>query len=238
MPDQPTSLPTASLPVTWRVGEHIAAVGDTGTGKTYLVSRLVAMREYVVVLRTKPDDIRFEGFRRVKRADAMDDVYQSRILLVPDHSKQVKEAYAMLDRVWEQGGWTVVIDELWYVEKLLKLGPWVERLLTQGRSKKISVVVGMQRPAQISRFAISQCTHLFTFRVEGRDLQTIKESTTPRIVEPIATLGSRDPSRKHNFVYYNRSTREIAIGDAKKLDRVITGGTQSTPQVLDSASKR
>jgi len=151
----------------------------------------------------------------------MDDIYQTRILLVPDHAHQTREGYAMLDRVWEQGGWTVVIDELWYVEKLLKLGPWVERLLTQGRSKEISVIVGMQRPAQISRFAISQCTHLFSFRVEGRDLQIIKESTTLRIVEPIQNL------RKHLFVYYNRSSREVAIGDAKKLGSVIRGNTTS-----------
>ena len=210
-----------SLPITWRVGEHVAAVGDTGTGKTFLVSKLVELRQYVVVFRTKPDDIRFTGFKRARRASALDDIHDTRILLVPDHAHQIREGYAMLDRVWEQGGWTVVIDELWYVEKLLKLGPWVERLLTQGRSKEISVIVGMQRPAQISRFAISQCTHLFSFRVEGRDLQTIKESTTPRIVEPIENL------RKHSFVYYNRSTRDIATGDAKALDRVVRGGTVS-----------
>lgn len=218
MPPQPEQKAASSsliVPNRWRVGEHVAAVGDTGTGKTYLVSRLVQLREYVVILRTKPDDIKFDGFRRAKTAAAMDDMFKTRILLQPEHSKQQKEGFAMLDRVWEQGGWTVVIDELWYVEKLLKLGPWVERLLTQGRSKDISVIVGMQRPAQISRFAISQCTHLFSFRVEGRDLQTIKESTTPRIVEPINDL------RKHDFVYYNRATRDIRIGDAKMLDRVI-----------------
>ncbi len=217
------ALPRAepNLPIPWRVGEHIAAVGDTGTGKTFLVSKLVALRQYVVVFRTKPDDIRFEGFRRVKRANSLDDIHQTRLLLAPDHAHQVREGFAMLERVWEQGGWTVIIDELWYVEKLLKLGPWVERLLTQGRSKDISVVVGMQRPAQISRFAISQCTHLFTFRVEGRDLQTIKESTTPRIVEPIDQLTG------HHFIYYNRASRQVAIGDARNLERIIANGTSS-----------
>lgn len=209
------------LPYTWKVGQHIAAVGDTGTGKTFLVSRLVELRQYVVVLRTKPDDIRFDGFRKARRASALDDLYETRILLTPEHARQSREGYEMLERVWQMGGWTVVIDELWYVEKLLKLGPMVERLLTQGRSKAISVVVGMQRPAQISRFAISQCTHLFSFRVEGRDLQTIKESTTPRIVEPIAAL------RGHKFVYYHRGERTVAIGDAKTLGRIIVAPSLS-----------
>jgi hypothetical protein len=204
-----------ALPATWKVGEHIAAVGDTGTGKTYLVSRLVELRKHVVIIRTKPDDIKFKGFKTARKASAMDSMYDTRILLTPEHSYQMREAYGALERAWEQGSWTIVVDELWYIEKMLKLGPLVERLLTQGRSKKISVVVGMQRPAQISRFAISQCTHLFTFRVEGRDLQIIKESTTPRIVDPIANL------QGHHFVYYNRAQRLVATGDAKRLDRVI-----------------
>src|SRR4051812_14328842 len=215
MSNVPTVEVDAALPTTWKIGQHIAAVGGTGTGKTYLISKLVELRQYVIVLRTKPDDVKFDGFLKARKADALDSLYETRILLTPEHSRQMREGYEMLERVWEMGGWTVVIDELWYLEKLLKLGPLVERLLTQGRSKRISVIVGMQRPAQISRFAISQCTHLFSFRVEGRDLQTIKESTTPRIVDPIAGL------RGHKFVYYHRGERIVAIGDAKYLDRVI-----------------
>ena len=136
----------------------------------------------------------------------------------------MREGYALLERAWEQGGWTVVIDELWYLEEMLKLRPLSERLLTQGRSKKVSMVVGMQRPARVSRFAISSCTHLFTFRVEGRDLQTIKEATTPRIVDPINALTG------HKFVYYNRATRVIATGDANSLERIIAAPRNS---VLD-----
>lgn len=206
---------TDLLPTTWQVGEHIAAVGDTGTGKTYLISKLVELRNYVVILRTKPDDIKFPGFRKARTVKAMDRMYDTRILLDPVHSQQMRQGYELLTRVWKEGGWTVVIDEEWYVEARLHLTEWVETLLTQGRSKKISVIVGMQRPARVSRFAISQCTHLFTFRVEGRDLQTIKEATTPRIVDPIASLSG------HDFAYYNRKQRIVTVGNARRLDRII-----------------
>jgi len=210
---------TAQLPITWQVGEHIAVVGDTGTGKTYLVSKLAQLRQYVIIFRTKPDDIKFEGFRKARTVAAMDDLYETRILLEPKHNQQMRQGYELLKRVWDQGGWTIVIDEEWYVEARLHLTEWVETLLTQGRSKKISVIVGMQRPSRISRFAISQCTHLFTFRVEGRDLQTIKEATTPRIVEPIAALSG------HDFVYYNRAKRLVSTGNARALERVLSGGS-------------
>lgn len=216
MPEQ-----TDGLPTTWQIGEHIAAVGDTGTGKTYLVSKLVELRQYVVIFRTKPDDIKFAGFRKARTVRAMDDLYETRILLQPIHSQQMRQGYELLTRVWEQGGWTIVIDEEWYVEARLHLTEWVETLLTQGRSKKISVIVGMQRPARVSRFAISQCTHLFSFRVEGRDLQTIKEATTPRIVEPIESLTG------HDFAYYHRGKRIVTTGNARALARVIRGSTRT-----------
>lgn len=203
------------LPVSWQVGEHVAAVGDTGTGKTYLISKLAELRQYVVIFRTKPDDIKFPGFEKARTVRALDHLYGDKILLEPKHGQQMRVGYDLFTRVYEQGGWTIVVDEEWYVEARLHLTEYVETLLTQGRSKKISVVVGMQRPARVSRFVISQCTHLFSFRVEGRDLQTIKEATTPRIVEPIASLSG------HDFAYYNRARRLVAVGNARALDRIM-----------------
>lgn len=216
------------LPIPWIPGEHITAIGDTGTGKTYLVNKIIAQRKYVVFFRTKADKTKIDGFHMARKASAMDNVYQTRILLQPEYSYQMREGYEMLERAWVQGGWTIVIDELWYVERL-KLGSLVERLLTQGRSIGISVVIGIQRPAQISRFVISQSTHLFTFRVEGRDLQTIKLSTTPRVVEPINSLTG------HNFVYYNRALRLVAKGNAKNIGAIL--GRKILPNPLTPSAE-
>lgn len=202
-------------PIPWKIGEHIAAVGDTGTGKTFLISELVKARKYVVIFRTKPDDIRFDGFKKVRKAEAMDDVKgNDRILLTPSYERQAWEGWHALERAWRQGNWTIVIDELWYAEKIGLKEP-IERLLTQGRSKGISVIIGMQRPAQISRFAISQCTHLFTFRVDGRDADTIKLATTPRIIPAIESLSG------HDFAYYNRSRRLVTTGNARRLGALM-----------------
>lgn len=212
----------------WKIGEHIAVVGDTGTGKTFLISRLVKLRKYVVVFRTKPDDIRFDRFRKARKSDALENMHNERILLEPLYERQQYEGWRLLEKVWQHGSWTVVIDELWYAEKL-GLKERIERLLTQGRSLGISVVVGMQRPAQVSRFAISQCTHLFTFRTEGRDTKTVAEATTPRIKEAIDGLSG------HDFVYFNRKTREISYGNAKRLEETISttlSSGDSTSNVL------
>lgn len=225
-------------PFAWVPGEHVSAIGDTGTGKTYLLSRLLRMRRYVVVFKTKADkddDDKWRGFHRIREAKALGDERYDRFLLDPKYERQAIEGYRMLDRVWRQGGWTVCVDELWYAEKLgLTLD--IERLLTQGRSQGISVVIGQQRPVGTSRFAISQTTHLFTFRVEGRDAKTVAEASTPRILPVIETLTG------HDFAYYNRAQRIVATGNARALGRVILSPGEIAERLgrkpLDSGATR
>ena len=205
----------AAKPSIWDVGEHVALVGDTGTGKTFLMSMFVALGRYVVILRTKPDDIKFPGFRKVQRAEAMENWHNDRILLEPRYEHQAREGYQMLEKAWLHGNWTIVIDELWYAERL-GLKPYIERLLTQGRSKKITTMVGMQRPAMISRFAIASCTHLFSFRLETRDAKTIRDATTDRLLPVVDGLRGKD------FAYYNRRARTVGTGNARRLSDTIT----------------
>jgi hypothetical protein len=214
---------TDTLPVRWEEGEHVSVVGDTGTGKSYLIRALIKPRDYVVFLRTKSDDIKLPGYERRSRASAMNDLSLTRILLQPDSNRrtQANEAWNMLDIAWTHGGWTIVIDELWYAVRLGLAEP-IERLLTQGRSKGISVVCGMQRPVGVTRFAMAESTHMFTFILEGRDVKTFAEASTPRIVPAINKL------REHNFAYYNRRKRIVAVGNARTLTRVIVDGTTET----------
>lgn len=205
----------------WEQGEHIALVGDTGSGKTFLLARLLEYRSYTVVLRTKDDAIRFKGAKRVTKASQLDisaNQNEAHYLLDPPYARQAYEGYRLMERVWAEGGWTIALDELWYIEQELRLSRSVNRLLTQGRSLGISVIAGMQRPAQISRFTLSQATHLFAFASEGRDIQTLAEAFTPRLKDIVPRL------RRYEFVYYYRPERFITTGYAQNLGKLL-GGT-------------
>ena len=70
--------------MTWEQGQHVAIVGDTGSGKTYLEALLLRMRSYNIVLRTKDDDIRWPGFKRVRRVDQIEilPIWQGEVCLV------------------------------------------------------------------------------------------------------------------------------------------------------------
>jgi ABC-type dipeptide/oligopeptide/nickel transport system ATPase component len=209
----PVILPVSPGPIPWAQGEHMAIIGDTGSGKTFLEARLMAMRDNVVVCRTKPDDIKFDGFKMVRTASAMD--VAGRYLLTPKYERQAVEIADALTKAWEQGHWTIAIDELYYATNMLKLDAYVNRLLTQGRSKRITVITGMQRPAWISRFALSQSTHTFLFVTEGRDRQTIAQALTPRLADVVSEL------RKHEFAYFHRPSRTIRRGYAQNLSELI-----------------
>ena len=210
---QPAILPVSPGPIPWKQGEHMAIIGDTGSGKTFLEARLMELRDNVVVCRTKPDDIKFPGFKVVRTATAMD--VTGRYLLTPKYERQAIEIADALTKAWEQGHWTIAIDELYYATNMLKLDAYVNRLLTQGRSKRITVITGMQRPAWISRFALSQSTHTFLFVTEGRDTTTISQALSPRLAAVVGEL------RKHEFVYFHRPSRTIRRGYAQNLEGLI-----------------
>jgi hypothetical protein len=212
------------MPNKWKQGEHVFIVGDTGQGKTYLEAKLLVYRKYVMYLKSKPDDIKFPGFRKIGnhfdigRNPFDNGVAVTRWLLQPKFNSlglqhvNFKQAF---QRAWHEGGWTVVVDEAFFQTKKLKLGDDIDMLVTQGRSKNITMVVGVQRPAWISRFPMSQATHVFIFRCDGRDLKALGEAFSPTIIKPVQEL------QGHDFVYFNRATREVKTGNANRLGEIF-----------------
>ena len=201
----------------WRQGEHVCIVGQTGTGKSYLEAHLLRFRGHVLFLRTKSEwpgtDDEFVGFQKIKTIDGIG--LRSHYILEPDYSKQAKELARALDLAWKQGRWCVAVDELFYTTHQLHIGKMVERLLTQGRSKYVSVVTGMQRPSGVTRYALSQADHVFAFIQEPRDAKILGEATTEAIIPMVTQLP------RHHFVYFNRKRRTLAISEAHHLREVL-----------------
>lgn len=162
-------------------------------------------RRYVVILKSKPDSVRYDVQRTVRTGKAIEDSRFDRFLLVPKYERQAAEFRDALERIWRMGGFTTYADELFYLSERLRLESPIERLLTQGRSKGISVAIGMQRPARISRFAISESTHVLSFGLEGRDAKELSYATTRGLEVAVQQL------REHEFVWFRRP-RTLWIG--------------------------
>lgn len=148
----------------------------------------------------------------------------NRLVLYPRYENQAEEFARALDIVWKQGGWTVYLDELFYLDKLgIRL--FIERLLTQGRSKGISVISGMQRPVFVTRFAIGESSHVVSFGLEGRDAKLIGEVASPKLTPIVQQLV------RHEFVWYDVPHRKYWRGKYQELER-------STEQPINQEDKQ
>lgn len=204
----------------WKQGEHVALIGQTGSGKSYLAATLLHARTHVLAVQTKPDDIAYKGFKRIRSIKQLE-YGQTRYVLAPkpDFATQAREVARALKYCWDSsgrhGGWCIYIDELYYASDELHVGHYIKLLATQGRSKNISLVIGVQRPVGVTRWAISEATHVLSATLEGRDVKTLAEATTPRI-EPVLT-----ELRRFEFAYYYRPDRSVQITEAHHLRDAI-----------------
>ena len=106
----------------------------------------------------------------IKRWVSLDPKQHPRRVLWPDAGRLDSVAQQKLvfhdafERIYREGGWTVAIDELWYVDNVLKLEMDVKLYLLQARALGISLLVATQRPAWVPLEVYDQSTHLFFWR--------------------------------------------------------------------------
>ena len=189
--------------------------GDTGSGKTTLANVLLHARTYTLALRSKADDSPLPGVRIRRASDFGARADINRYLLDPPYEAQLPAFWNAMETVWKQGHWTVYLDELFYLSQLKdkehRLNERIERLLTQGRSKHITVVSGMQRPVNVSRYALSQSTHLIAFGAEGRDVKILDDVAGEAFALAVADLG------RYEFAWFYRPTRKVWRGRVQDL---------------------
>lgn len=169
----------------WLQGEHVAIIGQTGTGKSRLAQSILDIRTYVCVLAIKREDETLERFRDgSKYGHASYKVITSwppdypnkkvilwvkpRSLKAKDIHEQAVRVHDALNRMYLSGGWCIYLDEAGYLAGVLGLSSAIGILLNQGRSAYISVVATMTRPsslvARIPREALTQVRHHLVFR--------------------------------------------------------------------------
>lgn len=215
--------------ITWRQGEHVAFIGQTGCGKTTLAYQLLPIRKYVVVLATKPKSPSLSRFAKDASYDVIPEWPMKgkragpRRILWPSTSnfsqvvKQREVIRTAFDDIYAAGGWAIYADELPFVTDTLKLRFQWEIFLMQGRELGVSVLGGMQRPKFVPLATYTNSTHLFFWRErDDNNLERISEinSIDPDLVAEIVTH-----LPDHQFLYVNSRNgymcRSIAPNPAK-----------------------
>jgi predicted P-loop ATPase/GTPase len=212
----------------WKQGQHVAIIGPTDSGKTTLALNLLPIHIWVVILATKPRDktlnalvapVRKFTFGRAAGTPAgkylkMDQWDKKlsltkfpRRLLWPNaldlysaetQTRVFREALAI---IYREGGWTLYMDELWFMSAELKMAHEVRMYLQQSRSNDVTLVISSQRPSRIPVEVYDQSRHLFFSRDnDERNLSRISGiafQSRHIIMNLVANL------EPHQFLYVN-----------------------------------
>lgn len=187
----------------FKQGEHVAIVGQTGSGKSVLgvsLCKLIGARRAkdgrpsrVVILANKPRDATVSalGWPVVKKWPPS--YGQEHCIVWPrggepsTAARRQRQVFApLLDMLYQEGGQTVYIDEASYFERPLPnglaLGPTMEQYWTSARSLSLSVVAGTQRPRNVSRSMWSEPSWVFVFTPDDEDdLRRVAELSGDRL---------------------------------------------------------
>jgi hypothetical protein len=167
-----------------------AIVGRNGSGKTlaaiYHLSRSDFDERPWVILDFKND----EHINAITRAEriSFDDVPDEPgiyiLKVTPGNKERVSEWFK---RAWEHENIGIVVDEGYRVDQH---DEWFNGCLTQGRSKRISMIVLSQRPVWVSRFVFSEADFFQVFDLthkKDRDIigEYIRDDERERLEIPL-----------------------------------------------------
>lgn len=153
--------------------ERISIIGATGTGKTQAALWQLSGRNYHqmpwIVYNFKEDDSidSIPGSRNLKLNELpikdgkhIPGVYITHPL--PDEGAEVE---AQMWAIWKVGGIGVYVDEGYMIGKNNRA---FRALLTQGRSKRVPMIILTQRPVYMDKFVLTESEYYQVFRLRHK----------------------------------------------------------------------
>lgn len=241
---------TRRVDIRLKPGERGLLVGQTGSGKTYAAAWLLRHSEQrCIILDTKtepvftklpegkPDDPMSETLAVVHSIADMLREYRDvkrgadYVVVRPSNEEVAKPALldAYLSAIYETcRDVMVLIDEAYQFHTGATAGPGLVGLLTRGRARALTTLVATQRPAWLSRFALTESQRMYIFRLTDRkDWARLAE-----MVPGIPKEGVKLPP--YGYLYYVQG--DDAYRRMAPLPPIAS--LSYTPQVIDSEQKK
>jgi hypothetical protein len=168
----------------WQIGQHMALVAKTRSGKTTFAREVLMLRDWVVVFGTKVrDPDLYAEFQRqgyvVKTDWSPFDTDNPRVIYAPPLPSPTKEGRAQQAEAFrkvliqlfqlERGNWTVYFDEIRYMTEDLRLQTEIDTLYLQGAALGVTIVASTQRPRSVPRNMFAQSDWFGFWRIASNE---------------------------------------------------------------------
>lgn len=202
--------------------ERLVEIGRTGTGKT--VAGLWHLSNFSLkspwVIFNFKDDEHIESIEKARFVELgyVPKKHDQGIFVVTVHpsdlrgtSKQRPPLTDYFEKLWERRNVGIMIDEAWMVGD----DEGFVMCLTQGRSRRIPMIICTQRPAWISRFAFSEASYIQCFDLnDDNDISRV-ESFMP------LSWDDEAPLKPHQSFYYDVSRNELVrMNPVPDMDKI------------------
>jgi hypothetical protein len=216
----------------------LAIVGRTGSGKTVAAVWHLSNADFDerpwILLDYKNDEL-INGIERAEvigydELPELPGVYILKVL--PGDEERVEEWFRA---VWERENIGVLIDEGYMIDPRSQ---WFNACLTQGRSKKIAMIILSQRPVWLSRFVFSeadffQCFDLTHVKDMDKVREYIRDDEREQLERPLAPY--------HSY-YYDVGRRQLEtlgpVPESAELLAIIDARLAELDLVDDQGEER
>ena len=158
--------------------QRLTIIGRTGSGKTQAALWHLSLRSWDVrpwvIYDYKGDDLIAQIPDTKNLALTEPPPTKPGIYIVRPHPDDSETVQAQLWKIWEQEGIGIYVDEGYMICSPQQPNPPFRSILTQGRSKRIPVIILSQRPVWLDRFVFSETDFYQVFALNAaKDRQTI-----------------------------------------------------------------
>lgn len=213
------------------MGEHIAAVGETGSGKTTFCRNILMLRSFVVVLGTKSKDpdlypaLEALGFvvKQKWNPYEWEQTHERYVIFAPPldvsdddategqlaeaEAEQAGKFRTALIQVNKAGGWCVDADEIATITNDMGLKRTVNLLYREARSKSLTLIAATQRPREVPLNIFQQAKWFVLWQIADREDRYRAAQYTGPLMPVVDYTCAHLP--RYQFVCIHKPTQQI-----------------------------